>query len=186
MGVPMKNIQISANLLRAVCNIATVFQFLSGLLQLVGEALDPGYKLLVAWAVLAACGAAEKVAAGRPFCLQSRQTLLYGAFVGLQVFRCFNLVRGQELCLSDESIQLDQVLTELPGDLFDSVRMLLDNPQYEAVSLLINNGTDIVSVSKRLGHARTSTTTNLYAHVIEKADEQATETLANAILRKKA
>ena len=58
--------------------------------------------------------------------------------------------------------------------------------RHTVASLLINNGTDIVSVSKRLGHARTSTTTDLYAHVIEKADEEATETLANAILRKKA
>ena len=52
--------------------------------------------------------------------------------------------------------------------------------------MLINSGTDIVSVSKRLGHARTSTTTDIYAHVIEQADEKATETLANAILRKHA
>ena len=58
--------------------------------------------------------------------------------------------------------------------------------RHTVASLLINNGTDIVSVSKRLGHARTSTTTDLYAHVIQKADEQATETLANAILRKRA
>ena len=58
--------------------------------------------------------------------------------------------------------------------------------RHTVASLLINSGTDIVSVSKRLGHARTSTTTDLYAHVIQKADEQATETLANAILRKRA
>ena len=55
--------------------------------------------------------------------------------------------------------------------------------RHTVASVLINCGTDIVSVSKRLGHARTSTTTDLYAHVIQKADEQATETLANAILR---
>lgn len=53
-------------------------------------------------------------------------------------------------------------------------------------SLLMNYRTDIVSVSKRLGHARTSTTKDLYAYVIQKADKRATEILANAILRKKA
>lgn len=58
--------------------------------------------------------------------------------------------------------------------------------RHTVASVLINSGTDIVSVSKRLGHARTSTTTDIYAHVIEQADEQATETLANAILRKRA
>lgn len=57
--------------------------------------------------------------------------------------------------------------------------------RHTVASILINSGTDIVSVSKRLGHARTSTTTDLYAHVIQKADEQATETLANAILRQR-
>lgn len=58
--------------------------------------------------------------------------------------------------------------------------------RHTVASVLINCGTDVVSVSKRLGHARTSTTTDLYAHVLQKADEQATETLANAILRKRA
>lgn len=57
--------------------------------------------------------------------------------------------------------------------------------RHTVASLLINSGTDIVSVSKRLGHARTSTTTDIYAHVIQRADEQATETLADVILRKK-
>ena len=58
--------------------------------------------------------------------------------------------------------------------------------RHTVATVLINSGTDIVSVSKRLGHARTSTTTDIYAHVIEQADEKATETLANAILRKHA
>ena len=58
--------------------------------------------------------------------------------------------------------------------------------RHTVATVLINSGTDIVSVSKRLGHARTSTTTDIYAHVIEQADEKATETLANAILRKRA
>ncbi len=58
--------------------------------------------------------------------------------------------------------------------------------RHTVASVLIHSGTDIVSVSKRLGHARTSTTTDLYAHVIQQADEQATEALANALLRKPA
>ncbi len=57
--------------------------------------------------------------------------------------------------------------------------------RHTMASILINNGTDVVSVSKRLGHAMTSTTTNIYAHVIAEADEQASECLADVLLRPK-
>jgi len=44
-------------------------------------------------------------------------------------------------------------------------------------SLLISQGVDIVTVSKRLGHAKTSTTTDIYAHIIKKTDTAAAEKL---------
>ena len=50
-------------------------------------------------------------------------------------------------------------------------------------SILLKSGADIVSVSKRLGHAQTSTTLNIYSHVMEDADEQNSESLADTILR---
>lgn len=55
--------------------------------------------------------------------------------------------------------------------------------RHTMASILINNGKDIVSVSKRLGHAKTSTTTDIYSHIIKEADEQASECLADVILR---
>lgn len=55
--------------------------------------------------------------------------------------------------------------------------------RHTMASILINNGKDIVSVSKRLGHAKTSTTTDIYSHVIMEADEQASECLADVMLR---
>ena len=48
-------------------------------------------------------------------------------------------------------------------------------------SLMIASGTDLRTVSKRLGHAQTSTTTNIYAHAIRSADEAASETLENIL-----
>lgn len=57
--------------------------------------------------------------------------------------------------------------------------------RHTVASVLINSGTDIVTVSKRLGHAKTSTTTDIYAHILQKADEQATESLAGILLRRK-
>lgn len=57
--------------------------------------------------------------------------------------------------------------------------------RHTVASMLIHNGTDVVSVSKRLGHARTSTTTDIYAHVMQEADRQASECLANVLFRQK-
>lgn len=42
-------------------------------------------------------------------------------------------------------------------------------------SLMIADGTPLVVVSKRLGHAQVSTTANIYAHVIASADEKAAQ-----------
>ena len=42
-------------------------------------------------------------------------------------------------------------------------------------SLMISEGTPLVVVSRRLGHAQVSTTANIYAHVIHSADEKAAQ-----------
>ncbi len=55
--------------------------------------------------------------------------------------------------------------------------------RHTMASVLINSGQDIVSVSKRLGHAQTSTTLNIYAHVVAEADAKSAECLADVILR---
>jgi len=51
-------------------------------------------------------------------------------------------------------------------------------------SILINSGVDILSVSKRLGHSQTSTTLNFYSHVLQRADAQSAECIADVLLRK--
>lgn len=50
-------------------------------------------------------------------------------------------------------------------------------------SLLYFNGVDSVSISKRLGHAQVSTTANIYAHVMEQADQKNADILANVFLK---
>lgn len=50
--------------------------------------------------------------------------------------------------------------------------------RHTQASLLINQGIDIVSVSKRLGHAKVSTTTDIYAHILQKADERVSDTIS--------
>jgi len=53
-------------------------------------------------------------------------------------------------------------------------------------SLLYFNGLDSVTISKRLGHAKVSTTTDIYSHIIKQADERAADCIADVVFPKKA
>lgn len=55
---------------------------------------------------------------------------------------------------------------ELPKLVFHGLR-------HTSASYLISQGEDVVTVSKRLGHANTSTTLNIYSHSFKKRDEAA-------------
>lgn len=57
--------------------------------------------------------------------------------------------------------------------------------RHSVASILISAGTDLVTVAGQLGHTQTSTTADTYAHVIEKAKAQATECIADIMLRGK-
>ena len=43
---------------------------------------------------------------------------------------------------------------------------------------MLAGGVPITTVSKRLGHSRTSTTLDIYSHALKEMDEVASETLA--------
>ena len=58
--------------------------------------------------------------------------------------------------------------------------------RHTVASTLISAGQDVVTVSKRLGHSRTSTTLDVYSHLIAEADADASECIADILLRKKA
>lgn len=58
--------------------------------------------------------------------------------------------------------------------------------RHTVASVLINSGQDIVTVSRRLGHSRTSTTLDVYSHLIAEADADASEVIADALLRRRA
>ena len=55
----------------------------------------------------------------------------------------------------------------------------LHSLRHTNASLLIANGINITTVSKRLGHSNTSVTASIYAHAIKSADEIASDTLQN-------
>ena len=55
--------------------------------------------------------------------------------------------------------------------------------RHTMASLLYFNGTDAVTISKRLGHGQVSTTMDIYAHIMQEADLKAAETMADVVLR---
>lgn len=58
--------------------------------------------------------------------------------------------------------------------------------RHTVASVLLANGTDIVTVSKQLGHASVNTTESFYSHIIEENKAKASECIADVPLRKKA
>lgn len=58
--------------------------------------------------------------------------------------------------------------------------------RHAQASLLIAQGVDVLTISKRLGHSRTSTTLDIYGHALAKSDERACEVLDGLIYQKKA
>lgn len=58
--------------------------------------------------------------------------------------------------------------------------------RHTQASLLIAEGVDVLTISKRLGHAKVSTTLDIYSHQLAKSDERASEALDGLIFKKKA
>lgn len=56
--------------------------------------------------------------------------------------------------------------------------------RHTMASVLYFNNIDSISISKRLGHSKVSTTTDLYSHVLQESDDRASECIADVILRK--
>ncbi len=64
-------------------------------------------------------------------------------------------------------------------------KVSLHSLRHTNATLLIRQGTDVRTVSGRLGHSQTSTTLNIYAESLQIADKAASESLADTLLRQK-
>jgi integrase len=58
--------------------------------------------------------------------------------------------------------------------------------RHTQASILFFNGVDAISISKRLGHARVSTTTDIYSHIMRESEARVSECVADVIYRPKA
>ena len=89
------------------------------------------------------------------------------------------LRRHNEAVKNDVDIPEDEKEAYLlPENNFHSMR-------HTSASILINQGVDTITVSKRLGHARTSTTTDIYAHLLKNSDSAAADKLENVLTKKR-
>ena len=55
--------------------------------------------------------------------------------------------------------------------------------RHSMVSMLFHDGLDPITISKRLGHSKVSTTTDIYAHVMANADQTASDSIGRILLR---
>ncbi|MDT8715560.1 tyrosine-type recombinase/integrase [Clostridium sp. 19966] len=88
------------------------------------------------------------------------------------------IARHNKKIMDDDTIKKD-----------DKEKYLLDRVNFHGLrhtsaTILINQGMDVTTVSKRLGHARTSTTTDIYAHSLKKADFEASQKLEELFNKK--
>ncbi len=83
-------------------------------------------------------------------------------------------------------------LVHNPATLYHKVKQYLTNVGYPDmtvhglrhtnISLLLSQGVDLITVSRRAGHAKVSTTSDIYAHALKRPDEKAADKL-NELLR---
>lgn len=60
----------------------------------------------------------------------------------------------------------------------------LHDLRHTSATLLISQGTDIKTVSNRLGHSKTSITMDVYAHALKELDEKASDTIGSLLAKK--
>ena len=71
-----------------------------------------------------------------------------------------------------------------PDSVTDWLRKAARPSRHTMASMLYFNGVDSMRISKRWGHAQVSTTANIYAHVMGKADKKNADILADVFLKK--
>ncbi len=91
---------------------------------------------------------------------------------------CNGFMQKEDYCHHCDKKVTQKDIIRLPKLSFHSLR-------HTSATLLIAEGTDIREVSGRLGHSNTSTTGDIYAHFLKKADQAAAEKLDNLMTRRK-
>lgn len=104
----------------------------------------------------------------------------------------------QRFALGDKWIETDRLFTQwngapmhpnTPYSYFQKLlkkyglpRVTLHSLRHTNATIMICSGTDIRTVAGRLGHSQTSTTLNIYAHLLQSSDKAAADVVTNALL----
>lgn len=85
----------------------------------------------------------------------------------------------------------ERIHPDTPGKWFDKIikkyklrKITFHELRHTSATLLIANGENVSALSKRLGHSRTSTTMDIYAHALKSSDKSAADKLENIIFKK--
>ena len=70
------------------------------------------------------------------------------------------------------------------ADRLGIAKIRLHDLRHFAATTMLLNGIDVRTAAGRLGHARASTTLDIYAHYTQPADQRASETLASSLVRR--
>lgn len=125
-----------------------------------------------------------------------RFTLSTTACILLKQYRTWQM--KQKLKIGDRWQECDRLFTTWEGtpiypdtvtDWFAKFMRRTDLPyvtlhslRHTNATLMIAEGTDVCTVSKRLGHANTATTLNIYAHALKSKDREAANNLESVFL----
>lgn len=94
---------------------------------------------------------------------------------------------GEKLTFYDVAKQWEPDAKEnLSIATFESYQDILKKHIYTSATLLLAHGTDIETVSHRLGHSKASVTLDVYGHALKKMDSTASDTLESIFSRKQA
>lgn len=94
---------------------------------------------------------------------------------------------GKMMYLTTPSSKLKKVIQYINNSIEDEKEKLpqitLHGLRHTSATLLIAENVDAVTVAGRLGHSDTSTTLNIYAHALQKKDQEASKILGDILER---
>ncbi len=117
---------------------------------------------------------------------QMKNKLLFGEEYCKNIFNGieYNLVciqrNGKYMCPTDITDRLRALLKR--NEINKKIRW--HDLRHTSATLLLESGVDMKTVQERLGHASMNTTSNIYSHVTEKMNREATDILSNNLFSK--
>lgn len=106
--------------------------------------------------------------------IQENGKIMYPSSVGNAFKKIIDMynrkIDNEASMIDDVELKQEKLSMKLP-------KITLHDLRHTSATLLISQGLDIATVSKRLGHSKISTTLDVYTHALETQDQEASNTL---------